>query len=295
MSLAAGIMAAKNIHLAVIFTRLLYCFWFVHCFSLSVAVAFCGYRLTRILSAHLKKFNTSGPRYVSVQTGIFKIRAIMGITLVCLMSFAVFLLCWGILRDLIMVNMYGSIVLGAIWNSLGAACTFLVVCAVLFNPKIDEPTGLGLKSSSAEKSSQAAQFVTYSNFSTQEYSAAASNPNGAQGTLSHNAFDELKLQQLQYQKVFQKHNQHQLPHNTSNRSQGNNMNDLPTAESRQVKLSAAGIPIDDSEFYNDRRYNNEKNLPFSNSHHQQHHLDDERTLDDGADSQLDLVEYASKN
>jgi hypothetical protein len=290
MSLAAGIMASKNIPLAVLFTRLLYCFWFIHCFSLSVAVFFAGFRLTRILRAHLKKFNTSGPRYVSVQTGIFKIRAVMTIIVICLMMFAVFLLCWGILRNYIMVNTVGSIILGAIWNFLGAVCTFGVEIAIIFNPKVDEPGGLGLKSSSAEKSGQAAQFVTYSNFSTQEYSATASNPNGAQGTLSHNAFDELKLQQLQYQKVFQKHNQHQLPHNSNNRSQ-NNMADLSTAESRQLKVSAAGIPVEDSEYYEQRR-DSEKNL---NGHHQSHHPDDEHIIDDGENSQLDLVEYASKN
>lgn len=127
-----------------------------------------------------------------------------------------------------------------------------------------------MKTSSAEKSTSnnnttGGQFVTYSNFSTQEYSATQSNNSygGAQGTLSHNAFDELKLQQLQYQKVFLKHNQ--LPHN------------LPRT---QVKVSAAGLPLQDAE------YNNEKR-PF--------HLDDEPIIDDGENSQLDLVEYASKH
>lgn len=163
-----------------------------------------------------------------------------------------------------------------------------LICFISSSPKVDDTGGLGLKSSSDDKSNQA-QFVTYSNFSTQEYSATNSNPNAAQGTLSHNAFDELKLQQLQYQKVFQKHNQHQLPHK-------NNMADLSTAESRQVKLSAAGIPMEDDEYYpNQNGKNDEEIHPFPLNHHQSHHLDDDRILDDGETSQMDLVEYASKN
>jgi hypothetical protein len=150
-----------------------------------------------------------------------------------------------------------------------------------------------LKTSSAEKSSQAAQFVTYSNFSTQEYSATQSlqHHNGAQGTLSHNAFDELKLQQLQYQKVFQKHNNHQLPHNIpdSKRKQQQDMGDLSLPESRQMQVSASGIPLQDPEHYTAEKH------PFPVRHHQTHHLDDDNLFDDGETSQMDLVEYAAKH
>lgn len=159
----------------------------------------------------------------------------------------------------------------------------------IFSPKVDDNTDLGLKTSSAEKSNQTPQFVTYSNFSTQEYSATQSNHNynAAQGTLSHNAFDELKLQQLQYQKVFQKHNNHQLPHNMpdSKRVQQNNMLDISVPESREMQVSASGIPLQDSEY---------ENHPFPPRHHQLHHLDDDNVLDDGENSQIDLVEHASK-
>jgi hypothetical protein len=301
MSLAAGILAETNLPLAQIFTRLLYIFWFIHCFSLSVAVFFSGYRLIRILGAHLTKFKTTGPRYVSVQTGIFKIRAVMSIITTCLLMFAIFLLIFGILREIIIVNIVGSIVLGAIWNFLGAVATLGVEVAIIFNPKVDDGTSLGLKTSSAEKSaSQTGQFVTYTNFSTQEYSATASNHNntGAQGTLSHNAFDELKLQQLQYQNVFHKHNNHQLPHNLSETKGNKNQQhlaDLSTAEAREIKVSPAGIPLQDAEYYTDHREFSEGKRPFPFSHHQPHHLDDEHIIDDGETSQMDLVEYASKH
>lgn len=289
MSLAAGILAERNLMLAQTFTRLLYIFWFIHCTSLSATVFFAGQRLIKILGAHLKKFNTTGPRYVAVQTGIFKIRAVMTIITICLMMFAVFLLIFGILRETIIVNKVGSIVLGAIWNFLGAVATTSVEIAIIFNPKIDESNnGLGLKSSSAEKSNQQQQFVTYSNFSTQEYSATNSN-NAAQGTLSHNAFDELKLQQLQYQKVFQKHNQNHGSHN-------NKMADLSAAESRQVKLSPAGLPVDDDSEYFDEKPTTAK-MSFQPSHQLGNHnrFEDDHIVDDGENSQLDLVEYAYKN
>ncbi|KAI9360651.1 hypothetical protein BD770DRAFT_409092 [Pilaira anomala] len=291
VSLAAGILAESNLPLAETFTRLLYIFWFFHCFGLCVTVFYSGHRLIRILGAHIKKFNPTGPRYVSVQTGIIKIRAVMTIIAICLLMFAIFLLVFGVLREKIIVNKLGSIILGAIWNFLGAVATFGVEVAIIFNPKVDESNNLGLKSSSGEKSGQA-QFVTYSNFSTQEYSATNST-GAAQGTLSHNAFDELKLQQLQYQNLFQKHNQHQLPHNAKN----NNMADLSTAESRQIKLSPAGIPVEDDDLFDEQKtYSPSKPYPFSLDHHQPHHTDDDAIiLDDGETSQMDLVGYASKN
>ncbi|KAG1216582.1 hypothetical protein G6F35_009963 [Rhizopus arrhizus] len=196
MSLAAGIMAERNLGLAITFTRLLYVFWFIHCSSLGLAVLYSGVRLIRILEAHLKKFNTtSGSRYTSIKTGIFKIRTVMGIIVVCLWMFATFLLIYGILRNQIIVDKVGSIVLGAIWTYLGAVCTLGVVIAVLINPKIDENSNLGLKSSSAEKSNPTP--YNYSNFTAQDYSVStvlSSNPGGG---LNTNALNELKIQQMQ--------------------------------------------------------------------------------------------------
>jgi hypothetical protein len=132
MSLGAGILARKNVALAETFTRVLYIFWFVHCSSLAMAVLFSGYRLIKILEDHIQKFNTSGPRYTSVKTGIYKIKAVMSIITICLLMFAAFLLLYGILRELIMVNVPGSLFLGAMWNFLGAVATFGVECAVIF-------------------------------------------------------------------------------------------------------------------------------------------------------------------
>ena len=131
MSLAAGILAESNLHLAQLFTRLLYIMWFVHCSVLSCLVAYAGVKLVAILREHLQKFNTSGPRYIAIQTGIFKIRAVVTIISIAVMMFAVFLLIFGILREIIVINYAGSIVLGIIWNFLGAFSSGGVIIAVL--------------------------------------------------------------------------------------------------------------------------------------------------------------------
>ena len=56
----------------------------------------------------------------------------MGIIAVCLMLFAIFLLMYGALRDMIMVNTPGSVFLGVIWNYLGSAATLCVEIAIIF-------------------------------------------------------------------------------------------------------------------------------------------------------------------
>ena len=48
------------------------------------------------------------------------------------MMFAIFLLMYGALRDIIMVNVPGSVFLGVIWNYLGPLATLGVELAVIF-------------------------------------------------------------------------------------------------------------------------------------------------------------------
>lgn len=51
---------------------------------------------------------------------------------ICLMSFAAFLLLYGILRDQIMTSTAGNLVLSGIWNWLAALSTLAVEGAILF-------------------------------------------------------------------------------------------------------------------------------------------------------------------
>ncbi|KAI7901306.1 uncharacterized protein BX663DRAFT_537063 [Cokeromyces recurvatus] len=303
MSLAAGILAQKDLKLAKVFTRLLYIFWFIHCFCLAVSVVFSGFRLTRILKNHLNKFNTTGPRYVSVKTGIFKIRAVMSIIGVCLIMFAVFLLMFGILREKIIVNLLGSIILGAFWNFLGVVTTLGVELAIIFNPKIDDNTSFGLKAnnnnpSTSEKISDneiVGQYVTYSNITTsQEYSPSN---NKHQDISNNSTFDELKLQQLQYQGVFQKYSQLQTCHNELKPNYVNNSISLAHSDARQMKVSADSAPLQVDEYHPGlKKFNNNEKITFP-SHSPQlfAHLEEENILDDGEHSQMNLVEYMTKS
>ncbi|CAO3586974.1 unnamed protein product [Absidia cylindrospora] len=203
-SLATGILADKNLYVAEIFVHLLYVLWFIHCSSLACAVMFSGWRLIRILNRHLAKFQPSNARSANIRAGIFKIRAIVVIIGICLMSFACFLLIYGGARDQIMTSTVGSLILSGIWNFLGPLTTLAVEAAILFNPSTGSKSNFfGLKASSTDKS-------TTANGSTGMYdthfSTFASGQDASfQGTLSHNAFDELKQQHLQYQQTYQQH------------------------------------------------------------------------------------------
>lgn len=55
---------------------------------------------------------------------------LVAIIINCLMMFATFLLLYGILRDLIMVNVPGSVFLSVVWTYLGPLATAAVELAI---------------------------------------------------------------------------------------------------------------------------------------------------------------------
>lgn len=130
-SIISGAFAYSNLYVAEVFARLLYGFWFLHDASLSGAVLFAGWRLVRILNSHLARFGKDNARYQAIKTGIFKIKMLVGIIIVCLMSFASFLLLYGILRDRIMTSTVGSVILAVIWTYLGPMTTVFVEAAII--------------------------------------------------------------------------------------------------------------------------------------------------------------------
>ncbi|KAL0089500.1 hypothetical protein J3Q64DRAFT_1635993 [Phycomyces blakesleeanus] len=223
-SLVAGSLAKSNLYLSEIFVRILYVLWFFHCALLATAVLFAGVRLVGILNRHIAKFQTSGPRFTTVKTGIFKIKSVMSILSICLMLFAIFLLLYGALRNSITVNPVGSVFLAVIWSYLAGISTLSLEISILFNPTINENTDIGLKSSSGgDKSNNL--------FETQNSGLpSVMHDKSFQGTLSHNAFDDLKQQQLQYQQATQKH--------AKGVGAANNVNTT-------ILTSRAGIPLED--------------------------------------------------
>ncbi|KAI8061560.1 hypothetical protein BC940DRAFT_349966 [Gongronella butleri] len=177
-SIAAGVLSSTNVYASVIFTRVLYVLWFVHCGSLSLAVLLTGIRLHRVLANHLMKFYNKGSskQYASIRVGMIKIKLIVGIMFLALAGFAAFLLLYGILRSLIIQSIPGSFVLASVWNFLGPAASFLATFPVIFNPRIDDKPTLGLPENSS-----------YNNSSSLQHGSSS-----ARGTLSAVAFETLQ-------------------------------------------------------------------------------------------------------
>ncbi|ORZ19676.1 hypothetical protein BCR42DRAFT_301952, partial [Absidia repens] len=151
-SISAGALAYSNLPVAEVFTNLLYGFWFMHCFTLSLTVLFAGARLIRILNCHLSRFPPTGERYKSIRVGIFKIQALMSIIALCLAGYAVFLLVYACIRDQVTQNSAGSIAMATIWNFWAPVATLLGEIALIVDPKLGEQTNFGIKSSSHGKS-----------------------------------------------------------------------------------------------------------------------------------------------
>ncbi|KAI9307365.1 hypothetical protein BJ944DRAFT_197765 [Cunninghamella echinulata] len=260
-SLATGILAKSNIPVAIIFIRILYILWFIHCGSLGTAVLLAGWRLIRILNQHLAKFHHSGSgerRATSIQNGIFKIKAVVIIIAICLYLFATFLLLYGALRDQIMTSTVGSLILSGIWNWLGALTTLAAQAAILFNPPTNGVSFFGFKTSSnngqGKTASDSGNEKGTDNGSRGMYDTHFSHyTNGQQehsfhGTLSKNAFDELKLQQLEYQKstgmMYPNNHSSQIGHDMDDDLYDSNPSPAPT-----ILTSQAGIPLEDIEYH----------------------------------------------
>ncbi|KAI9498120.1 hypothetical protein BDB00DRAFT_801223 [Zychaea mexicana] len=207
-SIVAGAYADKNLWIAELFTRLLYGFWFYNNATISAAVFFAGYRLVRILKGHLSKFKeSSGPRYSAVKTGIFKIQAIVVIIIICLMTFATFLLLYGILRDQIMTSTAGSVFLGVVWQYLGPLATVFVEAAIIINPTFEKNAALGTTNSSSGSGPPIKSYNTTTHDDSTSYGQSTTMfSNSDDPDLANTvAMSDLKVQQLQYQQVFQKH------------------------------------------------------------------------------------------
>jgi hypothetical protein len=205
-SIIAGAFAHTELYTAEVFTRLLYGFWFLHNTSFSCVVLYAGYRLVRILNGHLAKFDQTGSRYAAVKMGIFKIKMIVTIIINCLMMFATFLLLYGILRDLIMVNVPGSVFLAVVWTYLGPLATAAVELAILINPKFEKNAALFAGSSANGTSGGAVGQSTYeANTSFAGDTSFHKYEDNISQQQNSYASNELKQQQAQYQQVFQRH------------------------------------------------------------------------------------------
>ncbi|KAI8373221.1 uncharacterized protein BYT42DRAFT_579638 [Radiomyces spectabilis] len=234
-SIVAGALATTNLQAAEVFTRLLYGFWFLHNSTITTAVLYSGWRLISILNRNLTKFKTSGARYTSIKKGIFKIKMIIAIIAVCLMTFATFLLLYGILRNMIIVNFPGSIFLAVIWTYLGPVTTIFVELAIIINPVIKDNPALALKSSGGDIMSE----------DTVEESYVTTESNSTlQGTMDLKTFDDIKHSQTQYEQVFHKHSAGPMKSSFVQKNYGRHQNrqtrtieNCDVEESSQIELT----------------------------------------------------------
>lgn len=123
---------------------------------------------------------------------------------------------------------------------------------------MDDSTTLGLKTSSNEKSTNGK--VTYTNFSVNEYSSTKTNEVSFQGTLSHNAFDDLK-------------HKHRMDEEMAANAYPPQMGEL--------KVTELGIPMQDYEYENNYSSNIEPRKSSS--------------IDNDNISQADLVGHAARH
>jgi hypothetical protein len=130
-ALAAGLLARSHVHTAEILTQVLYILWFFHCTLLSTTVFIAGIRLSKLLNEHLSRYDTTGPRYITIKKSIIKIHFVITIIVGCIMSYGVFCLIYGIMRREILQNYTASIAYGAVWNLLGVVSTIGVEFTIL--------------------------------------------------------------------------------------------------------------------------------------------------------------------
>ncbi|KAG2224296.1 hypothetical protein INT45_012864 [Circinella minor] len=149
ITIAAGSTIDSDQHVAEILTRINYGIWFIWTAGIGTAVLLAGIRLVRILRIHHRKLR-QGSTDDAVRAGIFKIQVAIAAFTLCLYFFSFVLLLYGILRDLIMENTTGSIVLGAGW-SLTAGITVLVVqISIIFSRNTTRNAALRSKKSTDE-------------------------------------------------------------------------------------------------------------------------------------------------
>ncbi|KAI9245207.1 hypothetical protein BDA99DRAFT_528255 [Phascolomyces articulosus] len=146
MTIAAGVMIDKDSYTAELLIRINYGIWFLWTGGVGNAVFFAGVRLVRILKSHHRKLR-QGSNDAAVKAGIMKIQVAIAGFAICLWIFALVLLLYGSLRDLIMRNTVGSIFLGVGW-SLTASITVLVMeLSIIFSPNTSKNAALRSKKS----------------------------------------------------------------------------------------------------------------------------------------------------
>ncbi|KAI9023841.1 hypothetical protein CLU79DRAFT_748456 [Phycomyces nitens] len=189
-SITSGALAYNNPRGSEIMTRLLYSVWFFHCIFLCAAVTFAGTRLTRILTEHLENFSSYGERYNAVRTGILKIHSVMVLLALYMLFLAVAVVVYGFFRNTVLLSLPATLIMASAWNLVSPLATFFIEVSMVIKPSMIE------KGSSVQKSNDGTNDVYDLQNNPPPFTNSPMHRSNIQGTLSHNAFDGLKSNQI---------------------------------------------------------------------------------------------------
>ncbi|KAL0089571.1 hypothetical protein J3Q64DRAFT_1820073 [Phycomyces blakesleeanus] len=229
-SITAGALAYNNPHGAEIMTRLLYTVWFFHCIFLCTAVTFAGTRLTRILNEHLENFSSFGERYNAVKAGILKIHAVMILLALYMIFLAVAVVIYGFFRNAVILSLPATLIMASSWNFVSPIATFFIEVSMVIRPSMVE------KGSSVQKSNDGTSDVYDLQTQPPSFTKSPMHRSNIQGTLSHNAFDGLKSNQIFLPQSYYQTDSDVFP--------------IERRDIATMRIAGSGLPVADSQLTN---------------------------------------------
>ncbi|KAI9245208.1 hypothetical protein BDA99DRAFT_565941 [Phascolomyces articulosus] len=150
MTIVAGTIVYKDQYTAELLIRINYGIWFLWTGGIGSAIFFAGIHLVHILKSHHRKFRPGGSNDAAVKAGIFRIQMAASAPAIALWIFALVLLLYGLLRDLIIENTVASVIVGFGWT-LGAGIINVIMQIVhVFSPNTINNAALRSKKSTED-------------------------------------------------------------------------------------------------------------------------------------------------
>ncbi|OBZ90780.1 hypothetical protein A0J61_01178 [Choanephora cucurbitarum] len=121
-------------------TQTHYYLWATYYFALAWPVLFAGIQLLDILSSIVDSMSQSSDedtqrRLQKLYDASFKVRMIASISTICLFSFAIMKLIYGLFREQILTNQVSNLLFAIIWTFVPTLVALGLCLTVAFNPK----------------------------------------------------------------------------------------------------------------------------------------------------------------
>ncbi|KAF7727795.1 hypothetical protein EC973_007026 [Apophysomyces ossiformis] len=131
-SVLAGVYAKRGDNVrAEIYTSALYYLWTFYCVFLGSLIVYAGIRLVRLLKFHLGMQTDLRVNVAKIKTGVLKVKIVILVGTACVWIFAVILVIYAVMRDAIIENTVGSVILSVIWMYISALTTLVIEFAVI--------------------------------------------------------------------------------------------------------------------------------------------------------------------